>query len=54
VGVLRQDTFVVLGSNGLWDVLSDKDAVITAASALKVNAPDFVSVSVWFVGWLLV
>jgi serine/threonine protein phosphatase PrpC len=33
----HRDTFVVLGSDGLWDVLSDTDAVITAASALKVN-----------------
>jgi serine/threonine protein phosphatase PrpC len=34
--VLRQGTFVVLGSDGLWDVLSGMDAIVTAASALKV------------------
>jgi hypothetical protein len=28
---------MVPGSDRLWDMLSDTDAVITAASALKVN-----------------
>lgn len=32
----KRDTFVVLASDGLWDVLSDTDAVITTATALKV------------------
>lgn len=33
----HRDTFVILGSDGLWDVLSDSDAVHTAATALKVG-----------------
>lgn len=33
----HKDTFVILGSDGLWDVFSDYDAVGVAATALKVS-----------------
>ncbi len=32
-----RDTFVVLGSDGLWDVMSDTDAVTVAARAMRVG-----------------
>ena len=32
------DSFVVLASDGLWDVMSDEEAIEAAAKALKVGA----------------
>lgn len=33
-----RDSFAVMASDGLWDVMSDTDAVATAAAALQVGA----------------
>ncbi len=38
VALQREDTFVVMASDGLWDVMSDSDAVAHAAKALEVGA----------------
>ena len=47
----RGDGFVVLGSDGLWDVMSDEDAVSVADQVLKVGGAGQVRVWVTRCQW---